>query len=40
MLMQAIIGNAALAHPCAYGISASLHVIDVRDFNLKDAEVC
>lgn len=50
MLMQAVIGNAALARPCArgracpategsaLGISASLHVIDVRLFNPKEGQ--
>ena len=50
MLMQAATGNAAPAHPCArgrvcpmsevsvLGISASLHVIDVRFFNLKEGQ--
>lgn len=37
MLNGAVTGNAAPAHPCARGISASLHVIDVRDFKLPEA---
>ena len=27
-----VTGNAAPAHPCARGICASLHIIDVRDW--------
>ena len=50
MLMKAVTGNAALARPCArgrvcpmsevsvLGISASLHVIDVRLFNSKEGQ--
>lgn len=48
MLMQAVTGNAALARPCArgracpmsevsaLGISASLHVIDVRNWQAPE----
>lgn len=36
MLMKAVIGNAAPAHPCARGISASLHVIDVRNWQAPE----
>ena len=33
-----IMGNAAPAHPYARGISASLHVIDVRNWQLPKPE--
>ncbi|WP_222863130.1 hypothetical protein [Marinomonas sp. IMCC 4694] len=36
MLNKVVTGNAALAHPCARGISASLHVIDVRNWQAPE----
>ena len=38
MFMKAVTGSAALARPCARGISASLHVIDVYLFNSKEGQ--
>jgi hypothetical protein len=32
MFDDSVTGKAAPAHPCARGISASLHVIDVRNW--------
>jgi hypothetical protein len=38
MFFLAVTGNAVPAHPCSRGISASLHVIDVRHFGPQNGQ--
>jgi hypothetical protein len=38
MFDYSVIGKAAPTYPCARGIRASLHILDVRLFNLKDGQ--